>query len=52
VKTVGCAAKWWSLNGVLDWEISSRLAFVWCSNYLCKILGEQQIRRGLWAPRR
>jgi hypothetical protein len=33
-------------------RISSRLAFVRCSNYLCKILGEQKIRRGLSAPRR
>jgi hypothetical protein len=40
------------LNGVLEWEIGSRLAFVCCSNYLCKILGEQQSRRGLSASRR
>jgi hypothetical protein len=32
----------------LAYEISSRLDFVWCYNYLCKIL-EQQIRRGLSA---
>jgi hypothetical protein len=51
-KNVGFAAKWWSLNGVLEWEIGSRLAFVCCSNYLCKILGEQQSRRGLSASRR
>jgi hypothetical protein len=51
-KTVGCAAKWWSSHWVLEQEISSWLAFVWCSNYLCKILGEQQIRCGLSAPRR
>jgi hypothetical protein len=49
-KTLGRAAKWWSSHR--EYKISSRLAFVWCSNYLCKILGEQQIRRGLSAPRR
>jgi hypothetical protein len=49
-KIVGYAAKWWSSHRVLEIEISSRLAFVWCSNYLCKILREQQIRCGLSAP--
>jgi hypothetical protein len=49
-KTVGCDVKWWSSHR--EYEInSSRLDFVWCSNYLCKILGEQQIRRGLSASR-
>jgi hypothetical protein len=44
-KTVGWAVKWWSSHKELEIS-SSRLAFVWCSNYLCKILGEQQIWRG------
>jgi hypothetical protein len=37
VKTEGYATKWWSSNRVLELEISSRLAFVWCFSYLCKI---------------
>jgi hypothetical protein len=37
-KTVGSAAKWWSSNGVLEYEICSGLAFVGISYNLYKIL--------------
>jgi hypothetical protein len=48
--TIGSAAKWRSLNGVLEKEINSGLAFICFSYYLCKFLTEQQSRRGLPVP--